>query len=793
VLRAALAAGAGLASGSGLAACGPGPALDATAATPASGDAFSAGWLFGGEYGPGSEGADYDDRGFTPVTLPHSVCELSWGGWDPGRWQKVWIYRRHFDHPAGAAGRGGQRVFADFEGVMVSAVAVLNGQTIGSHQGGYLPWSVELTRYVVPGPNVLAVIVDARCLPVPPIAPGQGPESIDFLQPGGIYREAALRVVPPAHLADVFARPTGVLTGAPAVDVQCTVDATAPASGRTATVTAELLDGERPLARATQQARLGAGRTVTRIRLGRFGAVQLWSPDHPRLYTVRATVAVPGQAAHQTARRIGFRDATFAVDGFYLNGERTVIFGLNRHQLFPYLGLAAPARLQRRDAELLRTELNCTMVRCSHYPQSRHFLDACDELGLMVWEEAPGWGYLGGPAWQDQVLGGVHDMVVRDRSRPSVIIWGTRLNETPDCPGLNRRARRLARQLDGSRPTSGAMRVHSTAGWAEDVFGYDDYHHSRPGRADLEPPLPGVPYLVSEAVGALDGAPTFRWTDSGTVLAGQALMHAEAHDAAARPGTRYAGVLGWAGIDYASMHHDGPRIWDRLKTPGVLDTFRVAKPGAAIYQSQAGPATRAVVVPVFGWDFGPGSPAHGPGPGAMIATNCDRLEVYVAGRHVATGRPDTRRFGALAHPPVFVDLTVDRTDRASWPELRIDGYAGGQRVASVRMSADPARDRLALTADHTSIVADGRDMTRVTFRAVDAYGNRRPHVTGTVALALTGPADLIGDNPFAFGEYGGVGGAFVRSRPGVAGTVRVTASHPVLGHGTVAIRAATER
>ena len=172
----------------------------------------------------------------------------------------------------------------------------------------------------------------------------------------------------------------------------------------------------------------------------------------------------------------------------------------------------------------------------------------------------------------------------------------------------------------------------------------------------------------------------------------------------------------------------------------------------------------------------------------MIATNCDRLEVYVAGRHVATGRPDTRRFGALAHPPVFVDLTVDGTDRAPWPELRVDGYLSGHRVASTRMSADPSRDRLALTADHPAIVADGRDTTRVTFRAVDAYGNRRPHVTGTVALALAGPADLIGDRLFAFGQYGGVGGAFVRSRPGVAGAVRVTAAHPELGHGTVLIR-----
>jgi beta-galactosidase len=793
VLRAGLIAGAGLAAAPVVAGCGAGtparPASDPAPEPPALGDAFSGGWLFGGEYQPGAEAADYDDRRFTPVTLPHSVAELSWGGWDPGRWEKVWIYRRHFTNPLAGPGRAGWRAFAEFDAVMVSAVAVLNGRTIGSHQGGYLPWSVELTRHLAPGPNVLAVIVDARSLPVPPIAPGQGPDSIDFLQPGGIYREAALRVVPPAYLADLFARPTDVLTTAPAVDVQCTVDAAAPAAGpaggQMATVTAELLDGDRVLARTAQPVRLGAGRTVTRLRLDRFGAVQLWSPDHPHLYTARATVAVPGQATHRSERRIGFRETTFAVDGFYLNGERTVIFGLNRHQLFPYLGLAAPARLQRRDAELLRTELNCTMVRCSCYPQSRHFLDACDELGLMVWEETPGWGWLGGAAWQELVLSNVHDMVVRDRSRPSVIIWATRLNETPDSPGLNRRARRLAHQLDGSRPTTGAMRVHSTAGWAEDVFSYDDYNHARPGSANLDPPLPGVPYLVSEAVGALDGVPTFRWNDPGTVLASQALMHAEAHDTVARPGARYAGLLGWVGIDYASMHHDGPRIWDRLKTPGVLDSFRVAKPGAAIYQAQVDPAVRPVLRPVFSWDFGPLSPPHGPGPDAMIATNCDRLEVYLAGRHLATGVPDTRRFGALAHPPVFVDLTVDRADR---PELRIDGYLGGRLVARTRMSADPARDRLAVTAAHGSIVADGRDMTQVTFRAVDVYGNRRPYATGTVALTLDGPADLIGDQPFAFGEYGGVGGAFVRSRPGVAGTVRVSASHPALGRGSVTIR-----
>ena len=189
VLRAALAAGAGLAAtsalGRGDSAASGRPAADPAPEAPAWGDAFSAGWLFGGEYVPGAEKADYNDWAFMPVTLPHSVCELSWGGWDPGQWEKVWIYRRHFTSPLDQPGRTGWRVFADFEGVMVNAVAVLNGRTAGSHQGGYLPWSVELTPHLVPGPNVLAVVVDARCLPVPPIAPGQGPTASTSCSRGG--------------------------------------------------------------------------------------------------------------------------------------------------------------------------------------------------------------------------------------------------------------------------------------------------------------------------------------------------------------------------------------------------------------------------------------------------------------------------------------------------------------------------------------------------------------------------------------------------------------------------------
>ncbi|MBV9857866.1 MAG: hypothetical protein JOY82_25625 [Streptosporangiaceae bacterium] len=522
-----------------------------------------------------------------------------------------------------------------------------------------------------------------------------------------------------------------------------------------------------------------AGLTITGI-----GGVGHWSPEKPRLYTVRTALS----SGHSVTTRIGFREAVFETDGFYLNGERYKIFGLNRHQLFPYTGMAAPARLQRRDAQILRGELNCNMVRCSHYPQSPHFLDACDELGLMVWEEPPGWGYVGDAEFQDIAARNVRDMIVRDRNRPSVIVWATRLNETANHPGLYARTRRLAYELDGSRQTTGAVTFHSLPGWAEDVFAYDDYESSG-GNAILAKPIPGVPYLVSEAVGALDGAPAYRWTDSAAVLADQGRLHAQVHNIA-RSDARYAGLLGWCGIDYASVN-GGDRIWDNLKTPGVMDTFRVPKPGAAFYRSQVSPsAAGPVILPMFFWDFGPASPPGGPGAGAIIATNCDRLELYVGGAHFGTGVPDTRGYGSLPHPPVFADLTVDGS---GLPGLRIDGYLGGQFVKSVLMSADTARDRLELTADDASIVADGSDATRIRFRATDAHGNHRPGVTGNVALSLAGPATLIGQNPFAFGTCGGVGGGFVRSLPGKAGTVRVSAAHATLGRALVQVTVTTAR
>jgi len=378
----------------------------------------------------------------------------------------------------------------------------------------------------------------------------------------------------------------------------------------------------------------------------------------------------------------------------------------------------------------------------------------------------------------------VRDMIIRDRSRPSVIIWGTRLNETKDFPGLWAATRKAARELDPTRPSSGGMADHETATFDEDVFAYNDYRiDGKTGNVTLRAPFPGLPYLVTEAVGVEAAKPQhFAWTDPPAWLARQAAMHGQAQSQA-RSHSGYAGLLGWAGFDYSSMLGPGP--YD-IKWAGVADGFRLPKPGAAIYQSQADPAVRPVIIPVFFWEAAGAVPA--PAPTAMIASNCDRLEIFIGSTHVASARPasGSPMFSGLAHPPFLVHFPKRLPNPV--PDLLIQGFVGGRLAARAQMSAHPAGDALAMAVDDTVISADGSDATRAVFRAIDRYGNQRRYRSGEVALNLSGPAMLVGDDPFAFGQYGGLGAVWIRSLAGQPGAITLTASHPLLGQAEIQLR-----
>lgn len=774
---------------------------------------FNNGWLFGGLYTAGSRQPGFGDSQFTDVTLPHCVTPLSWRDWNYGTWEKVWIYRRHFDLPPEATN---MRTFVEFTGALTSALPIINGRVLGGHQGGYLPFTYELTDYLSLKGNVLAVELNSTWQNVPPEGNPAGPTSIDYLEPGGLHRDAWLRVVPQIFISDVFAKPVNVLTSSPQVQIECTVDA-AVAPSAPMRLEATLFNGSQMVSQTSAKLTINqAGQVNASLELSGFGGVHLWSPDNPHLYEVVTTLFVNDQPVHDFTRRIGFREAIFAVDGFFLNGTRLKLFGLNRHQVFPYTGMAMPARVQRRDALILKQQLNCNMVRCSHYPQSPYFLDACDELGIMVWEETPGWGYLGDAAWQELMLQNVHDMVVRDRSRPSVIIWGVEPNETPHSyTSLFTQSKDLADSLDGSRPTSGTSWYGFPSGFVFDVMACDDYGQSN-GNATLRPPFPGVPYLVTEAVGAIDGARAYQWTDTQAIQQEQAMMHGQVHNIAGSE-NGYSGLLGWSAFDYDS--DDG--IYENLKQTGVADTFRVLKPGAAIYRAQVSPSVKPVIEPSFYWCFGTESPVTSLGQSAMIWSNCERIEAYLNGSLFASLTPAANQtspgplqgYPYLLAPPFYLD--VSGIDGSTLPELRLDGYVDSHLVLSRSFSADTAGDYLEVTVDDTDLVSDGSDATRVAFRAVDRFGAPRPYAGGDVTVSVDGPGSYVGkvatlavtaqpnllspgqsstvtatltNGGFAFGVNGGVGAVWIRTLPDEPGLITVRVTHPILGSGQVQIR-----
>ena len=742
-------------------------------------------WLFGGKFTPEGIASQVNDAAFARVSIPHSVARLSWQNWDVAAWQDVWLYRRHFTLPPEWKGL---RTFLHFDGVMVGATPAINGHTFPQHLGGYLPFQYEITDAVAEGPNVLAVAVDSRWSNVPPEGAAVGAKRVDYLEVGGIHRAVRLEAVPPVFISDVFAKPVKALDADRKVHVLCTLDA-AVLPQKPVEILVELRRGPQVLARARETVRLdGVGQKSIPVTLSNLGNISLWSPDAPALYHVVSTLRIDGRPIHDYRVRIGFRDARFELEGFFLNGRRLQLFGLNRHEIYPYVGYAMPPRVKRRDAVILRREFNCNIVRCSHYPQSEAFLDACDELGLMVWEEVPGWGYIGDAAWKDLLVRDVGDMIRRDRNRPSIVIWGTRANESANDVELYRRTRALAKSLDDSRPTSGSMtsgtRRNWQRDWHEDVFAFDDYHADADGSVGIAGPVTGVPYFLAEAVGQFNYTAgkgfdsKYRRAGDVTLQQQQALRHAQAHSKAGR-NPRICGVIAWCGFDYASLVNP----YNNVKCPGVADLFRLPKLGASFYLAQGSPATRPVIQPNFYWDFGPQTP-RGPGKHAAIFSNCERLELFLNGRPHATLHPDTVNYPNLPHAPFFVDLDLDGSAR---PELRIDGYVGNRLAVSRTFSSDPAQDRFFLAADDPELVADTPDATRLVFKVVDRHGAERAFAGGQVALELAGPGTLVGDNPFSLAASGGVGAVWVRTLPGQSGRIRIKATHSSLGAQSVEI------
>ena len=742
--------------------------------------------------------------GTKKVTIPHTVKETPFHYFDEREYQMLSGYRKELEIPAQWEGK---QVLLTFEGVAHDCEVFLNGESIGQHHCGYSAFTLKLTGLKYGEPNVLVVKVDSReNLNIPPFG-----HVIDYMTYGGIYRDVYMEMKEETYFDDIFLhsnleklKAEITLNQAPNGHI-CRISMGKKGSGDL-----KLL-GQAPL------------KGIKTIVGAPVPEIELWDIDHPSLYDIQLELLKDGTVLDRKVIPFGFRKIEFRKDGFWLNSRKVKIRGLNRHQSYPYVGYAMPASMQKLDADILKYKLGLNAVRTSHYPQSQAFIRRCDEIGLLVFTEIPGWQYIGDEAWKDQACENVRDMVIQYRNHPSIMLWGVRINESPDDDEFYARTNAIAHKLDPTRPTGG-VRNFKKSHLLEDIYTYNDFSHdgSAPGcepKFKITPDL-NRPYMITEYNGHMFPTKVF---DSEGHRMEHALRHAAVLDAVEHHDD-IAGSFGWCMADYNTHRDFGSG--DRICYHGVLDMFRNPKMAAAAY------ASRQEKIPVLetssGMEIGE-YPASTLGT-AYIFTNADVVQMYknekfikefkridrnpiaiddLVGEQLMTeeGFPkdqaDAVKFilnsvakygpnhlpvSAVARIPKLLmkyKMTIQQvTDLytkyiGNWGEAavkyRFDAIKDGKIVKSI-VKAPMTGILLEAIADHTELLEDHTyDVALVQIRAVSEYGNLLSFANDPVTLEAIGPIEIIGPKVIAL--QGGMFGTYVKSTGVGVAQLRITDSH----------------
>jgi len=714
------------------------------------------------------------------VRLPHNAVALPFAYFDETSYQRAFTYQKLFRAEPGWTGKEATLIF---EGAMANAVVYLNGVEVALHKDGYTPFGARLTGRLQPGDNLVTVTIDGSENPEIPPFGGR----IDYLTYAGIYREAALRLTAPVSIGTPKIETPDALAEVKTVTVAADINnPQGRAVSGTLTATVKAGDGT-ALGSATTPV---DGAPVT-LRIGGLRGIQLWDLDTPTLYTLELTLETP-HGSDTISESFGFRTAEFTTEGFSLNGRKLKLRGLNRHQSFPYVGYALGRAAQERDAEILKHELHVNMVRTSHYPQSKHFLRRCDELGLLVFEEIPGWQHIGGAAWKSEAVENVRRMIRRDWNHPSIVIWGVRINESADDHDFYAETNRAAHELDTTRPTGG-VRYITDSELLEDVYTMNDFIL---GNEELGGNRPRTPLRPQREVTGLDRAVPYMITEFGGHMFPTKSYDQEQRQAehvrrhldvlnAAYGDPEIAGCIGWCAFDYNTHKDFGSG--DRICHHGVMDMFREPKFAAYVYASQCAPTEEVVLQPVTFWARGERN-IGGTLP-LIVLTNCDAVELTYGDAPPKRIAADREAFPHLPHPPVVIErrhFTEEELGRwgMEWRDVTITGLIDGNPVKEMRFIADPVPTLLEVVADAAEIAP--HETVRVMVRALDQAGNKLPFLFEPVAIEVSGAGRRLG--PRLVPLRGGATGFWIEATG--AGPIAVAVTSERLGTTTIELTAA---
>ena len=751
---------------------------------------FTQGWTFHLGDEPQAAAPDYDDTAWRTLNLPHDWAiegdfsqdnpSGTGGGALPGG---VGWYRKTFTADRTDEGK---RLRIDFDGAYMNATVYINGHELGTRPYGYISFSYDLTPYIAWGEkNVVAVRVDNA----------EQPNS-RWYSGCGIYRNVWLTRLEPVHVAlwGTCVTTDEVSKNSALIRLTTQVESQADAGTTPVTLTSYLLDADGlTLCQATGQAVIAAGTTEAVKQEMTLDDPRLWSVDDPYLYQVKTVVShsESGDVLDTYFTPLGVRTFSFnAKKGFILNGEQLKINGVCLHHDAGCLGAAVNTRAIERQLETLKA-MGCNGIRCSHNPPAPELLDLCDRMGFIVMDETfDMWRkkktshdyarYFND--WHERDL---TDLVVRDRNHPSVFIWSignevleqwtdvqadtlsleeanlilnfghgeellAREGETSVNSLLTKKLADMIRQLDPTRPiTAGcnepSPKNHLFQSGALDIIGFN-YHDD--WFAGVPENFPGKPFIITESVSGLMTRGYYRMPSDSISICPERWdkpysdpsFACSSYDNCHVPwGNRHEGTLRhvknndfisgqyiWTGYDY--IGEPTPYGWPaRSSYFGLIDLAGFPKDIYYMYQSEW--RTDLTVLHLFPhWNWEPGQAID------LWAyyNNADEVELFINGESQGVrskGDDDFHVMWRVTFEPGTVRAVARRE---------------GKVVATqtINTAGEPAR--LRLTPDHTTLTADGRDLSFVTVEVTDRDGNLCPWAEDDVTFQVEGAGFIAG-------------------------------------------------
>jgi beta-galactosidase len=665
------------------------------------------------------------------------------------QWQGISCYKKEFNLSKQLKNK---KLFFKFEGAMNIAEVWINGKKLTKHYGGYLPFVIDFTEVALfDTKNTILVQLNNKDNPIT----GPKPlEKLDFNTYGGIYRNVWLIAKNKLHITDpIFENKTasgGVfVTYSKVSEEEATINIKTHIRNETEKTKSFLIrntlfkNDSTIVSIETENHVLDKNLDKEIIANIEVNNPKLWSPRTPNLYTLKTELIENGVVVDFESTRIGIKTMQFVGQDFYLNGEKTFLRGVNRHQDYPYIGYALSDNANYRDAKKIK-EAGFDYVRLSHYPQSNSFMNACDELGLVTIDAILGWQYFSeDKKFQTHIFQTAKDLIRRDRNHASVIAWEVSLNESwmPEL-FIDSLVNIAKKEYPGNKCF--------TAGWQS--YGYDIYLQARQHRLQHYDTNLKKPYNVSEYGdweyyamnaglnqddwnGLLKEERSSRQLRSAgeKALLQQAKNIQEAHNDNLSTPAFADGY--WVMFDYNRGYADD------LESSGIMDIFRIPKPSFYFYKSQRDydhPFGKPMVYIANKWKKD--SPLD-----VTVFSNCDEVELFLNGKSVGRKKPDTNRISDnLKHPPFTFNLKSFKKGK-----LVAKAFIKNKIVVTdiVISPEKPSKIKVVIDDNYIDLKKEDNDVFFVYANVVDENNTVISDFKGNIQFNIEGKGIFIGENP----------------------------------------------